>query len=71
SESFSSLTSSWYAVQLSSGNLSLVNRFGVTQFRLSFSSDDDDDQSADYVKFFSGNSTDANKPELIVTYYVP
>lgn len=70
-ESFSSLTSSWYAVQLSDDNLTLVNKFGVTQFRLSFNSDDDDDQSADYLKFFSGNSTDANKPELVITYFVP
>ncbi len=65
------LTSSWYTSQLSAENLAFINKAGVTQFRLAFSRDDNDDRSADYVKFFSGNSTDANKPELIVTYYVP
>ncbi len=43
----------------------------MTQFRLSFHRDDNDDLGTDYIKFFSGNSTDDNKPELIVTYYIP
>jgi hypothetical protein len=68
---FSALTSSWYVVQFSDTNLLLVNKAGVTQFRLFFNKDDNDDRGSDYMKFFSGNSTDANKPELIVTYYVP
>ncbi|HSB01031.1 MAG TPA: right-handed parallel beta-helix repeat-containing protein [Anaerolineales bacterium] len=68
---FAGLTFSWYAAQLSNGNLVFINKAGVTQFRLSFSKDDNDDLGADYVKFFSGNSTDANKPELIITYYIP
>jgi hypothetical protein len=65
------LTFSWYSVELSNANLALINKAGRTQFRLFFSRDDDDDLSADYIKFFSGNSTDANKPELVITYYVP
>ena len=67
---FTGLTSSWYAAELSSVNLVLINKAGRTQFRLFFSKDDNDDLSADYVKFFSGNSTDANQPELTITYYV-
>jgi putative heme iron utilization protein len=65
------LTSSWYSAELSSANLALINKIGRTQFRLFFSRDDDDDLIADYIKFFSGNSTDANMPELVITYYVP
>jgi hypothetical protein len=65
------LTHSWYAAQLSDANLRLINKAGATQFRLFFSKDDNDDRGADVIKFFSGNSIDANKPELIVTYYVP
>lgn len=65
------LTSSWYSVELSNANLALINKIGRTQFRLFFSRDDDDDLSADYIKFFSGNSIDANMPELVITYYVP
>lgn len=70
-DQFAGLTSSWYAAKLSNANLLLVNKAGVTQFRLFFGKDDNDDLGADYVKFFSGNSIDANKPELVITYYVP
>jgi hypothetical protein len=65
------LTSSWYASELSTTNLALINRAGRTQFRVFFSKDDNDDLDSDYMKFFSGNAPDANKPELIVTYSVP
>jgi uncharacterized delta-60 repeat protein len=61
----------WYTINLSSANLDFVSKVGVTQFRLFFKLDDDDDLTADYVKFFSGNSTSANMPQLIITYYVP
>ncbi len=61
----------WYAANLSRVNIGFVNKIGVTQFRLRFSKDDNDDLSADYMKFFSGNSIEANMPQLIVTYYVP
>jgi len=56
---------------LSGNNLRFINKYGVTQFRVRFSRDDNDDRSADYVKFFSGDSSDSNRPQLIVTYYVP
>jgi len=65
------LTFSWYSAQLSNTNLLFISKFGTTQFRLLFSKDDNDDLGADYIKFFSGNSTSANLPQLIVTYYVP
>ena len=65
------LTFSWYGAQLDNTNLFLINKIGTTQFRLLFSKDDNDDLDADYIKFFSGNSTSDNLPQLIVTYYVP
>lgn len=68
---FEPLTYSWYRTVLSYDNLQFVNRFGVTQFRLFFSLDDNDDLSADYMKFFSGNSDVANQPELLITYWMP
>lgn len=68
---FAAQTFSWYAAVLSKVNLSFINKAGITQFRLLFSLDDNDDLGGDYLKFFSGNSTDANKPELIISYYVP
>ncbi len=70
-DQFAPLTFTWYRAELSAANLPIINKYGATQFRLFFSRDDNDDQNADYVKFFSGNSTEDNKPVLTVTYYVP
>jgi hypothetical protein len=70
-DQFAPLTFSWYAAQLNTSNLVLINRTGLTQFRLSFTKDDNDDLGSDYVKFFSGNAINANQPQLIIKYYVP
>lgn len=70
-DQFTPLTFSWYAAQLSNTNLVLVNKAGLTQFRLAFAKDDNDDLGSDYLKFFSGNSISANQPQLTITYYVP
>jgi uncharacterized delta-60 repeat protein len=70
-DKFSASTDGWYAANLSAANLAFVNRFGPTQFRLRFNLDDDDDLSADYVKFFSGDATTENQPQLIITYVLP
>ncbi len=61
----------WYRCVLSYDNLKYVNTLGVTQFRIMFAKDDDDDLTADYVKFFTGNSVVENQPELLLTYWVP
>ena len=66
--SFSEAAANWYAASLNSLNLGYINKYGVTQFRLSFTKDDNDDMGADYIKFFSGSSTTANQPQLIITY---
>ncbi|MGC8855185.1 MAG: hypothetical protein ACP5QU_00115 [Anaerolineae bacterium] len=50
---------------------SFLNKTGLTQFRLRFTKDDNDDRSADYLKFFSGNAALAYRPVLIIEYYVP
>lgn len=60
----------WYTAQLYSSAFTYINRTGTTQFRLGFLNDDNDDQSADYLSFWSGdNATD--QPKLIITYYTP
>ncbi|HSL46499.1 MAG TPA: hypothetical protein VK897_23905 [Anaerolineales bacterium] len=68
---FAALTFSWYAAPISNTNLLFINKSGITQFRVSFTKDDNDDLDADYMKFFSGNSIEANWPELVITYSVP
>jgi hypothetical protein len=70
-DQISALTSSWYAAMLSQTNLGFINKYGVTQFRIRFSKDDNDDLGADYMKFYSGNSISTSRPQLIVIYYVP
>ncbi len=66
-DKFTAADSGWYTASLSNTGLGLVNKVGVTQFRLLFSKDDNDDMGADYAKFFSGNAT-SDLPQLIVTY---
>jgi hypothetical protein len=70
-ETFKELAPSWYGTELQDANLALVNKIGVTQFRLSFRQDDNDDLEADIVKFYSGNAVSSSRPQLIVTYYIP
>jgi hypothetical protein len=61
----------WYVRNLPANALPLVNKIGVTQFRLRFALDDNDDLAADLIRFFSGNAPAANRPKLIVQYYIP
>jgi predicted outer membrane repeat protein len=62
----------WYSAVLNSAYRSYVNLKGSTQFRLYFTLDDNNDNAADYMKFFSGNYGTVNaRPALIVDYYVP
>jgi hypothetical protein len=70
-DTFTELTPNWYATELHDANLALVNKAGITQFRLFFSKDDNDNLNADTLKFYSGNSVSANMPQLVVTYYIP
>jgi hypothetical protein len=60
----------WYSVTWNSSNFSFIELTGVTQLRLRFVTDDNDDLSADYIAFVSGNAT-SNRPQLIITYSLP
>jgi len=71
-DTFTGPTNSWYTANLSSSNLAFVNKGGITQFRLRFDLDDNDDLGSDYMKFFSGDATyEADFPQLIVAYVLP
>jgi hypothetical protein len=49
-----------------------INLTGITQFRLRFAKDDDNDNNADYIKIFCGNmGVPFNRPVLRVWYYIP
>jgi len=61
----------WYNATATSVVYPYINRTGTTQFRLRFTTDDNDDMGADYLRFYSGNAGAAYRPQLIVEYYVP
>ncbi len=61
----------WYRAPLRARNYSLINLTGTTQFRLRFATDDNDDLGADYLSFYSGNAALTDRPQLIVSYYIP
>lgn len=63
--------SNWYSAALSSVGRVLVNRVGPTQFRLYFARDDNNDNGADFVKFYSGSAAVGNRPQLLLEYYLP
>jgi hypothetical protein len=61
-----------YSRAMPAANLVYINKVGLTQFRLRFQLDDDNDHIADYLKFYSGNAALASaRPLLIVKYYLP
>ncbi len=59
----------WYVKTWTSGIFPYINKTGLTQFRLRFALDDNDDRGADYLKFYSGDATWADRPQLVVEYY--
>jgi uncharacterized repeat protein (TIGR02543 family) len=64
--------SNWYSALLNATGRAYVNKTGTTQFRLRFAIGDNDNNVADYMKFFSGNyATASARPTLIIEYYVP
>ena len=61
----------WYSGMLSNLNFGFINLTGATQMRLRFQKDDNDDMSADYLAFYSGNAATTDRPQLVITYYIP
>lgn len=59
----------WYSAGFANINFGYINKTGVTQFRLRFAIDDNNDKGDDYLKIYSGDS--GSPPELIIDYYVP
>jgi len=64
--------SGWYHRALYGSAFPYINLTGLTQFRLRFSLDDNDDGADDYRVFYSGDwHTAADRPFLRVEYDVP
>ena len=65
----------WYNIDLTSGR-AYINKTsassGLTQIRLRFYLDDNNNATANYLSLYSGNtSTVANRPQLVIEYYLP
>ena len=68
-------SANWYTINLTNAK-TFVNKLnsngGVTQVRLRFKLDDNGNAVANYLSLFSGNATNAaDRPQLVITYYVP
>ena len=69
---FSSISANWYLVTLPASDFKYVNRTGVTQFRLRFSSASNNNHVSDYDSFYAGDATTAaDRPILSIQYYLP
>jgi len=68
------LSGGWYSLNLTSANNS-INKLaagsGLTQIRLRFKLDDNNNAVANTLSLYSGNAPAATRPQLIITYYVP
>jgi hypothetical protein len=62
----------YYVGPLSPTAFTYLNKTGLTQFRLEFQTNNNNNNVADYAAFFSGNAvTSSNRPILEIIYYVP
>ncbi|MFH1329897.1 MAG: hypothetical protein ABIJ48_04500, partial [Actinomycetota bacterium] len=62
----------WYRAPLRARSYEHINPTGTTQFRLRYDLDDNDNMGADYLSFHNGDAlTETDRPELIITYYLP
>jgi Leucine-rich repeat (LRR) protein len=66
--------SNWYTLDLSGAKAS-INKLtagsGLTQIRLRFKLDDNNNTLANYLSLFSGSAPTVSQPQLIIQYYVP
>jgi pimeloyl-ACP methyl ester carboxylesterase len=66
--------SNWYTIDLTAAKdyvNKLATNSGLTQIRLLFKLDDNNNAVANYLSLYSGNAPAANRPQLVITYYVP
>jgi hypothetical protein len=59
----------WSECAFDASGLAAINRGGKTQFRIHFTTGDNDDGGSDYVGFYSGEATSTDRPQLVISYY--
>ncbi len=68
------LVGGWYSLNLTAGKAyinKLATAGGLTQMRLYFKLDDNNNTVANYLSLYSGEVAASSRPQLIVEYYVP
>ena len=64
-----------YTISLPGSAYASINKAAtngaVTQLRLRFKLDDNNNALANFISFFSGSAPAANRPVLVITYYLP
>lgn len=68
------LTDGWYSIELPGAGAYVNKRStggGLTQVRLRFKTDDNNNRTANYLRAYSGDVSTASRPQLVITYYVP
>jgi Leucine-rich repeat (LRR) protein len=70
------LTAGWYTISLNSATFASINKLatngGLTQIRLRFKLDDNNNTIANMLNLVSGNNANpVNRPTLLIEYYVP
>jgi len=71
---FTAPVSNWYSINLITAKAyinPLSTNSGLTQIRLRFKLDDNNNAVANYLSLYSGNAPAASRPQLVITYYVP
>ncbi|MEN9524323.1 MAG: hypothetical protein RL536_392, partial [Candidatus Parcubacteria bacterium] len=61
----------WFSARFNNGGKLYINRTGTTQLRLYFSVDDNNNNVADFIRFFSGNAAADSRPKLLIQYQLP
>lgn len=69
------VASNWYTINLPATAYPYINKVatasGLTQVRIRFKLDDNNNLTANYLGLYSGNAVAAYRPQLIIQYYVP
>lgn len=65
-----SQVNNWYTSVIGASGFDYINLTGSTQLRLRFKTGDNNNSTADYATFYSGNAGATSQPQLIVEYYI-
>ena len=63
--------SGWYSATLNVTGRNDINKTNLTQLRLYFAMPTNNNNKADYMLFFSGNTVAGSQPQLIISYSLP